>query len=722
MKPTTRPVFSTRPWLSPLLVAAMLMVMVVEIAAAVHGQSPTWDEGDHLFSGFMSLRTGDFGLNPEHPPMAKMVGALPLVGLNLKVPTLENRFFKTEAYDDGRKFLFGNAPPQSMTEPLRMSMPAGEGYTGQQLIFRARLAMLVFPLCMALLVFLAAREMFGEAAALLALFLTVLEPNLLAHGSYVTTDSAASCCFLGAVYALYRLCKRPSWQRLLVVGVAGGIALAAKHSTVFLLPMFVLLIAAEIFLRARARSAHLPTVPVSTAAGDRKNFAPSTGTAAATRRNPLLWDFATLYGALAGIIVIAVLVLWCFYGCRFGIRPAGLTMNPSLAVACSQIRPVEGKILMGLAHLHLLPEAYLYGLADIRNLGNTWPSYLFGHVYAHGVWYYFPVSLLIKSTLPELMLLVLALSAIAFGKLRRPRELLFLAVPLIIYLAAAIPSGLNIGMRHILPLYPLAIVLSAGGVTALTRNSRLWQAIVAFLLCFQALTSLHAFPNYLAYSNEAFGGPANTHKYLTDSSVDWVQQLVTVKAYVQQNNIHDCWFAYWAYPAFRPAEYGIPCRELPSWDSMSGDEVTPVPTTITGPVFLSHGALTGYEYRSAILNPLAGFIPLNPVAEIQDGVFVYNGIFSVPELSSMSHLAVSRIALKKNDSATAIAEAEAAVSLWPNGFEQREQLGDTLHAANRNLEARENYQIAMTRLTHDMEPSARAFYAPDLKAKMAATQ
>ena len=277
-------------------------------------------------------------------------------------------------------------------------------------------------------------------------------------------------------------------------------------------------------------------------------------------------------------------------------------------------------------------------------------------------------------------------------------------------------------MRHILPLYPLAIVLTAGGVSALTRNSRAWQGVVAFLLCLQAFTSLHAFPNYLAYSNEAFGGPANTHKYLTDSSVDWVQQLVAVKAYVQQNNIHDCWFAYWAYPAFRPADYGIPCRELPSWDSMSADEVTPVPTTITGPVFLSHGALTGYEYRSAILNPLARFVPLKPVAEIQDGVFVYNGSFAAPELSSMSHLAVSRIALKKNDNAVAITEAEAAVSLWPDGFEQREQLGDALHAANRKLEARENYQIALNRLTHDMEPSARAFYAPDLKAKMAATQ
>ena len=155
---------------------------------------------------------------------------------------------------------------------------------------------------------------------------------------------------------------------------------------------------------------------------------------------------------------------------------------------------------------------------------------------------------------------------------------------------------------------------------------------------------------------------------------------------------------------------------------MSGDEVTPVPTTITGPVFLSHGALTGYEYRSAILNPLARFVPLKPVAEIQDGVFVYAGTFSVPELSSMSHLAVSRIALKKNDNALAISDAEAAVSLWPNGFEQREQLGNALHAANRNLEARQNYQIAMNRLTHDMEPSARAFYALNLRDKVAATQ
>ena len=725
---TTRPtLFPDRPWLTPVLVAAMLLAMALQIAIAVHGESVTWDEGDHIFAGFMSLRTHDYGLNPEHPPMPKMVGALPLVGLPLKVPALQNRYFKSESYLDGRQLLFGNAPPASLTAPLVYSMPAGQGYTGPQLIFRARLAMMVFPLCMALLVFFTAREMFGEAAGLVAMFFAVTEPNLLAHGPVIATDSAASCCFLGAIFVLYRFCKFPSWQRLLIVGLAGGIALAAKHSTVFLLPMFIVLFATEIYLRHRARHQGLPAVTDATytAAGDSdgsfeipEEIIPT----ATARPTTVLRDALTFSGALGVIIVVAVAVLWCFYGWRYNARPAGLALNPSLAVACSQIRPAEGKILMGIAHLRLLPESYLYGLADIRNVANTWPSYMFGKVFAHGVWYYFPLSLLIKSTIPELLLLALAFVAVALGTLRRPREVLFLLIPIAIYLAAGMESGLNIGMRHILPLYPLAIVLAAGGAVALARNSRPLQAAIAVLLCFQAVTSLHAFPNYLSYSNEAFGGPRNTYKYLTDSSTDWGQQLIAVKAYIVKNNIHDCWFAYWVDPFITAADYGVPCKTLPTWDNMSGDAVNPVPTTIKGPVFISHGALTGYEYRSVALTPLRQFIALKPVALIQNGVFVYNGTFHVPQLSSMSHLALSRIALKKQDSATAISEAQVAVALWPAGIELLEQLGDAFHAANRNQEAHQAYQAALDHVRTDMEPSARAVYEPELQAKLGTTQ
>lgn len=708
-----RSVWKSRPWLTPLLVVLMLCAMGLEIAVSVHGESVSWDEGDHLFSGLMSLRTHDFGLNPEHPPMAKMIAALPLMPLQLTVPPLGDRFFKTEAYMDGRELIFRNAPQY------------GGHYTGPQIIFRARMAMLVFPLLLALVVFFTAREMFGTGAGLLAMLLAVTEPNILAHGPMVTTDTAASAAFLLTIFCFYRYCKQPTWTRLVLTGVSGGLALAAKHSTFFLLPMLVVLIAIEIGMHWRGH--HRPSVP------DRHSR--PTALDAPGRRGYVVTSFVPfqrtrsrvlqLTGGLAAIIVVAVCVLWCFYGWRFNARPAGLALNPSLAVTCSQIRPLEGRILMGIAHLHLLPESYLYGLADIRNVGNTWPSYLFGRVYAHGVWPYFPVSLLIKSTLPELIFLAFAIFALVVGRMRRSREVAFLAVPMVIYLFAGMGSGLNIGMRHVLPLYPFAIVLAAGGTFALLRtardprSARNWRYAIALLCGWQAATSLHAFPTYMAYSNEAFGGPKNTYKYLTDSSVDWGQQLLAVKQYVDANHIHDCWFAYFVDPFILSKDYGIPCKTLPTWDNMSSDEVNPVPSVIEGTVFVSHGSLTGYEYRSAVLNPLAPFVPLKPIAQIQDGVFVYRGRFAVPMLSSMSHLALSRIALKNKDLAGAVREGEEAVGLAPEGVEQQEALGDALHASGREDEARRHYQAALDRVVHDMEPSARAVWEPRLREKMA---
>ena len=424
---------------------------------------------------------------------------------------------------------------------------------------------------------------------------------------------------------------------------------------------------------------------------------------------------------MAAIIAVAVLVLWCFYGWRFNARPDGLALNPSLATACSQIRPVEGKILMGIAHLHLLPESYLYGLADIRNVANTWPSYLLGKVYAHGIWPYFPISLLIKSTLCELFLLIVAAVAIATGRLRRWREIVFLTVPLAIYLAAGMESGLNIGMRHVLPLSPSAMGRGAGGAGAMWRTVRAWRyAIVAVVVLFQVASSLHAFPTYLAYSNEAWGGPANTYKYLTDSSVDWGQQLLATKQYVDKNNIHDCWFAYWVDPFILAKDYGIPCKVLPTWDNMSSDEVNPVPPVIEGTILINHGVLTGYEYRSNVLNPLAQFQKEKPIAVVQDGVFVYRGRFEVPMLASMSHLALSRIALKGKDLATAVKEGQAATALAPDGVEQQEQLGDALAASGRTAEARAAYQAALNRVERDMEPSAKAVWEPELRTKMTA--
>ena len=137
-------------------VVALLAVLVLQLAFSIRQQSITWDEDDHVYSGYMSLKTGDFGLNPEHPPLVKMLAALPLLSMDLKVPPLQRREFKHEAFFNGKDFVFGN--------------------DADTLLFRARMAASLLTVLLAVLVFCAAREMFGLAAGFFALALLVFDP------------------------------------------------------------------------------------------------------------------------------------------------------------------------------------------------------------------------------------------------------------------------------------------------------------------------------------------------------------------------------------------------------------------------------------------------------------------------------------------------------------------------------------------------------------------
>ena len=109
------------------VVVVVMVVMAGQIVHAIRGESLTWDEGDHIFSGYEGWKAHDYGLNPEHPPMVKMLATIPLLGLDLKVPKLQGRFFKTEAYLDGQQLLFHNGAKD------------GGKYDSQTLVLRVRL-------------------------------------------------------------------------------------------------------------------------------------------------------------------------------------------------------------------------------------------------------------------------------------------------------------------------------------------------------------------------------------------------------------------------------------------------------------------------------------------------------------------------------------------------------------------------------------------------------
>src|SRR6266478_4176119 len=384
-----------RSWVKITAVMFLLLVLEFQMLYSVERESLTFDEGDHIFAGYMSLKHHDFGLNPEHPPLVKMVAALPLQNMSLREPQLQNRYFKNEAYLSGGDFIFQN--------------------DFETIIFRARMAASIFALMVALLAFLTAREMFGTGAA---------------------------CCLLASIYAFYRYVKSPSWGRVAVLGLAAGIFFITKHSAVLLPAMLILLAITELLRRRQV--------------GDESRLRQAL-------RLALVLVIAT---------VITVGIMWAGYGFRYSARPAGQQINPLLESTLANLSPVEGKAVTFMARWKLLPESWLYGLADVRSVANTWPSYIFGKVYAHGVWFYFPVAVFIKATLTTLIFLPLIVYAIATGKLRGWREILFLSLPPLLYFCISMTSKLNIGVRHILLVFIFLLVLAGGAAWSLICKDR----------------------------------------------------------------------------------------------------------------------------------------------------------------------------------------------------------------------------------------------------------
>jgi len=648
------------------LAGGLIILQMILVAVIVHGESPTFDEADHIFAGYMMWHSGDYGLNPEHPPLVKLVATMPLLPEKLWVPPLRNQMFKAEAYRGGRDFLERNDGPE------------------HRLLFRMRLGAGIFAVGLSVTVFLMGSELFGEPAGLLALLLVVFEPNLLANSALVTTDMGVTCFFLATIYCFYRYARQPSAIRLLLTGLAAGLALSSKHSGILLAPMMLGLALVEIACAERGR---------------RKRMAGS------------------LLGGLAATVVVAVVVLWAFYGFRYAARPAGLAMNPTLSEYAAPLTGINSWVIGHVANWRLLPESYLMGMTDIHYAAQQYPIFLLGHDYAHGVWWYFPVALSIKTTLGLIGLVVLAGIALIGRRLRQGRELAYLAVPGAIYLGVAILSGMNIGTRHVLFLYPLAALLAAAGLAALAQLSRRWIWIGGGLVVFHVISAIAIFPAEMAYANEAWGGTANTHKYLSDSSVDWAQQLPHVKQWVDAHPGEECWFAYSAYPELRPQAYGIPCHPLPT--AHTGWEILPVdvPETIHGYLLLSADDLEACDWPSDQLNVFERFRWMPMAEQIDHSVFVYHGGFHVPEAAALGAVQKSTILLREHRPAEALVAAEKAVAWQPQNVLTQTALGDAQMASGDKSSARAAYELALA-AAHRLEADAQPLFVPDLEQKL----
>jgi hypothetical protein len=210
----------------------------------------------------------------------------------------------------------------------------------------------------------------------------------------------------------------------------------------------------------------------------------------------------------------------------------------------------------------LLPNAYTEGFLLGQAKAQFRGAFLGGQYGIEGWWYYFPVAFLIKT--PVALLLMLMGGLILCAKRWRLflRDEAFLLVPIAFYLGSAMTARLNIGLRHILPIYPFVLLLAALCISELLRGrQKSGYTLLIGLSLFWLFEFARVCPHYLAFFNQFAGGPRNGYKYLADSNLDWGQDLKPLKKWMDEQNVQHINLAYFG--TAEPIYYGIQCTYLP---------------------------------------------------------------------------------------------------------------------------------------------------------------
>jgi len=605
------------------------------------------DEGVHILAGYRHLQCVDFGINPEHPPMAKMLAAVPLRFRAMQEPPWDcgsKMTSKPDSFTFGNRFIIENGVDEVMTE--------------------TRLSIALLSLFLAVAVFLAAREMFGRAEALVALAILAFEPSLIAHGSQITTDMALSATVFAAVFALYRFRKKETWSRFVVAGLAVGLLLAAKHSALVFIPiLFVLLITDALFFKRDEKMSWLHRIFRQTA-------------------------------VFAAIFLIGLVILWAFYGFRYYSIPDATERTISIAEYIKEngrpemVESLSAKMVEAVNRTRIFPESYVLGMADVVAWGSR-NSFLFGKSYPTGKWFYFPIAFLVKSSVALLLLLPVGFAAAYFMREKR-REMLFLLVPPLVFFGVAMNSNMTIGIRHILPIYGFLIVVAAAGAASLVRKYNVFKFFLILLFGYHVLSAARVAPNYVTFANDFWGGTENAHRIFIDSNVDLGQNVKLVNEYLKREGVTDCWFAAFVHPEI--IKHTQPCRVLPSGLRVlvSQTVIEPVPPVIEGTVLISVNELpprAGDEYAPVTQS--------QPVAFIGGNIFVYRGRFEVPLAAAMSRVYRSGQFLRLNQIEEALAESRQAVELGGNDPRPHLAFGLALLRAGQQDEARREFETTM---------------------------
>jgi len=485
----------------------LLLVYVLECAWFIRTQSLTYDEPVHIAEGQDAWRRGRFEQYNDHPPLARLLCALPLRNPRWQIDL--------EQLPEG--FRVHHVSP----DPISLA-------------WRARWMNVVLGVVLVVFVWGEARKHFSVAAANFSLALYAFTPALIAHFSLATTDGAATLMIFATAVQLGRWLHQSSLRNTVLLGFTLGLLLLAKFST---LPMFLL---ACVWLFASAIGVI--------------RFAPSK------------WTWLKAVGALG----LAFVVLWAgyfFHVSRLTIHDGILTAShPHWST--TMVKRTHNRLNLSIP----VPAGeYIAGFRDLMfHNARGQRAYFLGQVSPRGGWkLYYAVTILLKWPLAVLALSFLGLWASA----RRGRQAgwdfwILFSFPAL-YFLLAIFSHFNIGERHVLPLYPFALLLAAAAWQRL-EGVRAWRVALAIVLVLNAVDVLRYAPGYLSYMNIAVN-PRYSYRLLSDSNVDWGQGLIALRKYQDQHPDEAISLAYFG--SVDPEVYGIHAHPLEENERVKGTVV-----------------------------------------------------------------------------------------------------------------------------------------------------
>lgn len=479
----------------------LLLVMFVTAVLSMRSDSLTFDELAHIGAGYSYLIKQDYRINPEHPPLIKDIPALPLLFLNLNFP------------DSSQNWLQADAPPAWWVQfDLGTEFIYRSGNNPREIIFWSRLAMIMLMVFLGWLLFWWTRRTTNSAIALGALALFAFSPTFLAHGRLVNTDVGA---VLGAFLAIIfwlKFLDAPSWKNVLLAGISFGAAMLLKFSLILLIPFFAIITLLYVFLFSGSK--------------DAKNL-----------RSWISYISVYLGKAITAGLIGFVFVIWPVYQFHVWNYPAEQQLRDTIADISGHPVPQARKLTLWMAEKEVLraPAQYFRGIlmASQRTVwGNT--AYFLGEISADSWLHYFPLLYFLKVPLAFHILTLLAIifSFIFFRKNLRKEYFWALAFILwiAVYWSSSLFGNLNIGVRHLLPVFPFTYILVVFGIY---HSPRLIKFFALLLFVWYAVSSLLAFPHYISYYNEISGGSKNGYKIAVDSNYDWGQDFYRLMDFVE---------------------------------------------------------------------------------------------------------------------------------------------------------------------------------------------